>query len=91
MKKDSVTNDIFDHLSEDEINRIMILKSGLEDLNLILQEIEETYEHLADFRLSDRERKHQKQRLMTLEKYLAELNQKVNSAMGTEQEKEKLS
>jgi len=90
VKKDSVT-DILAHLSEDEMNRIMVLKSGLEDLNLILQEIEDTYEQLADFKLSDRERKHHKLRLLTLEKYLAELNQKVNTAMGTEEEKEKLS
>lgn len=90
MKKDSVT-DIFDHLSDEELSRIMVLKSGLEDLNLILQEIEETYEKLADFSLSERERKHQRLRLLTLEKYLADLNQKVNTAMGTEAEKKKLS
>jgi len=90
VKRDSVT-DILAHLSEDEMNRIMVLKSGLEDLNLILQEIEDTYEQLADFKLSDRERKHHKLRLLTLEKYLAELNQKVNNAMGTEEEKQKLS
>ncbi|PLX66385.1 MAG: hypothetical protein C0602_12050 [Denitrovibrio sp.] len=90
VKKNSVT-DIFEHLSEDEISRIMLLKSGLEDLNLILQEIEDTYEQLGDISISDRERKHHKLRLLTLEKYLAELNNKVNNAMGTEDEKEKLS
>lgn len=90
MKKDSVT-DLFDHLSEEELSRIMLLKSGLEDLNLILQEIEDTYEALSDFGLSDRERKNQKLRLLTLEKYLADLNEKVNTAMGTEIEKKKLS
>lgn len=91
MKKDSVTNDILEHLSEDEVSRIMLLKSGLEDLNLILQEIEETYERLSDFSLSEKEKKHQKLRLMTLEHYMAELNQKVNTAMGTEEETNKLS
>lgn len=90
MKKDSVT-DIFEHLSDEELSRIMLLKSGLEDLNLVLQEIEETYEKLADFTLSDRERKHQKLRLLALEKFLADLNEKVNTAMGNELEKQKLS
>jgi hypothetical protein len=90
VKKNSVT-EIIENLSEDELNRIMILKSGLEDLNLILQEIEDTYALLADFTLSDKEKKNQQIRLMTLEKYLSELNQKVNTAMGTEEEKKKLS
>lgn len=90
VKKDSIT-DILEHLSEEELSRIMLLKSGLEDLNLILQEIEDTYETLAGFDLSEKERKHQKLRLLSLEKYMAELNQKVNSAMGTDEEKKKLS
>jgi len=90
VKKDSIT-DILEHLSDEELNRIMVLKSGLEDLNLILQEIEDTYQTLSGFDLTDRERKHQKLRLLSLEKYMAELNQKVNKAMGTEEEKQKLS
>ncbi|XOB96751.1 hypothetical protein ACMC5U_03915 [Deferribacteres bacterium DY0609] len=90
VKKDSIT-DILDHLSEEELNRIMILKSGLEDLNLILQEIEETYQLLSGVNLTEKERKHQKLRLLSLERYMAELNQKVNTAMGTEEGKKKLS
>jgi len=90
VKKDSET-DIFDHLSDDEMKKILTLKSGLEDLNLILQEIEDTYGLLADIKLTERERKHQKMRLMTLEKYLAELNSKVNKAIGSDTEKYKLS
>lgn len=90
MKKDSIT-DILETLSDEELQRVMVLKSGLEDLNLILQEIEDTYELLANYSLSDKERKHHKLRLLSLERYMAELNQKVNSVMGTEEEKTKLS
>jgi hypothetical protein len=90
MKKDSVT-DIFEHMSDEEISKIMTLKSGLEDLNLILQEIEDTYELLAEYDLSEQDRKHHKLRLMSLEKYMADLNQKVHSAMGEDEERHKLS
>lgn len=90
MKKDSIT-DILDNLSDEEISRIMVLKSGLEDLNLILQEIEDTYEKLGDTNLTEQERKNHKLRLLSLERYMSELNQKVNKVMGTEEEKNKLS
>ncbi|PLX70018.1 MAG: hypothetical protein C0603_03515 [Denitrovibrio sp.] len=90
MKKNSVT-DLFETLSEEELSRVMVLKSGLEDLNLILQEIEDTYSILGEIGITDKERKHQQLRLLSMEKYLSELNQKVNQAMGTEEEKKKLS
>jgi len=90
VKKDSVTN-LLESLSDEELSRIMTLKSGLEDLNLILQEIESTYNLLGDISLTERDRKNHKLRLLSLERYLSELNQKVNSAMGTEEEKRKLS
>jgi hypothetical protein len=90
VKKDSIT-DILDHFSDEELSRIMILKSGLEDLNLILQEIEDTYQLLSGINLTDRERKNQQLRLLSLERYMAELNQKVNSVMGADEEKKKLS
>lgn len=90
MKKDSAT-DLLGSLSEDELQRIVMLKSGLEDLNLILQEIEDTYNRLAEIGISEYEKKNQKLRLLTLEKYLLDLNEKVNSAMGKPDEKSKLS
>ena len=90
MKKNSAT-DIFSHLSDDEMQRIVMLKNGLEDLNLILQEIEDTYNKLAEIGLPEHEKKHHKFRLLTLEKYLMELNDKVNSAMGSAQNKSKFS
>jgi hypothetical protein len=90
VKKDSVT-DILDHLSEDEMQRVVLLKNRLEDLNLILQEIEDTYEKLSEISLTEKERKIEKQRLYTLERYLAELNEKVNNAIGVDSEIQKLS
>lgn len=78
-------------MSEEEIQRIVALKSGLEDLNLVLQEIEDTYKMLADGALSDKERKNQRLRLYTLEKYLADLNSKVNTALGSDDNRQKLS
>jgi hypothetical protein len=90
MKKNSTT-DLFSHLSDDEMQRIVMLKNGLEDLNLILQEIEDTYNKLSQIGISEQEKKVQKLRLLTLEKYLLDLNEKVNSAMGTEDNKSRLS
>ena len=90
MKKNSVT-DLFETLSEEELSRVMVLKSGLEDLNLILQEIEDTYLILGEIGITEKERKHHQLRLLSMEKYLSELNHKVNQAMGTEEEKKKLS
>lgn len=78
-------------MSEEEMQRIMLLKSGLEDLNLILQEIEDTYTKLAEVGISDKEKKNQRLRLLTLEKYLADLNSKVNNVLGSENDKQKLS
>lgn len=86
VKKNSVT-DLFEHLSEEELSRVLVLKSGLEDLNLILQEIEDTYAILGNTGITEEERKHHKLRLLSMEKYLSELNQKVSQAMGTEEEK----
>lgn len=80
-----------DSMSEDEIQRIMSLKSGLEDLNLVLQEIEDTYKLLAESGLSDKERKNQRLRLYALEKYLADLNSKVNTALGSNENRHQLS
>lgn len=90
MKKNSAT-DLFSHLSDDEMQRIVLLKNGLEDLNLILQEIEDTYNKLAEIGITEQEKKHQRLRLLTLEKYLLDLNEKVNSAMGTTDNKSRLS
>ena len=90
MKKNSVT-DLLDSMSEDEIKRIMVLKSGLEDLNLILQEIEDTYTLLSDNDITEKEKKNHKLRLYALEKYLADLNSKVNTALGSESDRHKLS
>ncbi|MCD8554672.1 hypothetical protein [Seleniivibrio sp.] len=90
MKKNSAT-DLFSQLSDDEMQRIVILKNGLEDLNLILQEIEDTYNKLAEIGITEQEKKNQRLRLLTLEKYLLDLNEKVNSAMGTADNKSKLS
>lgn len=90
MKKNSET-DILDHLTEDELQRIMSLKSGLEDLNLIMQEIEDTYKLLAETGLSEAEKKNQRLRLLSLEKFLSDTNARVNTAIGTEDNKQKLS
>ncbi|MGE4265840.1 MAG: hypothetical protein AB7F25_00255 [Deferribacterales bacterium] len=90
MKKNSAT-DLFSQLSDDEMQRIVILKNGLEDLNLILQEIEDTYNKLAEIGITEHEKKNQRLRLLTLEKYLLDLNEKVNSAMGTADNKSRLS
>ena len=90
MKKNSAT-DLFSQLSDDEMQRIVVLKNGLEDLNLILQEIEDTYNKLAEIGITEQEKKNQRLRLLTLEKYLLDLNEKVNSAMGTADNKSKLS
>jgi len=85
--KDSVT-DFLENLSEDEMQRVVLLKSSLEDLNLILQEIEDTYEILADDDITETEQKNHKIRLYALEQYMAEINEKVNRAMGSENNNE---
>ena len=90
LKRNSVT-DLFDNMSEEEMQRIIALKSGLEDLNLVLQEIEKTYHALAKSSISDEEKKNQKLRLFMLEKYLVDLNSKVNTALGNENDRQKLS
>jgi len=79
--KDSVT-DFLENLSEDEMQRVV------EDLNLILQEIEDTYEILADDDITETEQKNHKIRLYALEQYMAEINEKVNRAMGSENNNE---
>ncbi|MCD8568741.1 MAG: hypothetical protein LRY50_10610 [Geovibrio sp.] len=44
------------NLSEEDVNKILIVKNGLEDLNLIIQEIEHTYQILGSEE-NNRERK----------------------------------
>lgn len=90
MKKNSGT-DILSHLSEEELQRIMSLKSGLEDLNLIMQEIENTYNKLSETGLTEADKKNQRLRLLSLEQFLTDTNAKVNTALGSEDNKLKLS
>ncbi|WP_022849721.1 hypothetical protein [Limisalsivibrio acetivorans] len=90
MAKDTST-DIFMHLSEEELNKIMLLKSGLEDLNLIVQEIENTYNKLSTEELPESETNYHRYRLKTLEKLLADINGKVNDALDQTVDKSKLS
>lgn len=78
-------------MTDDEMQRVMLLKSGLEDLNLVLQEIEDTYLKLAEVGITEAEKKNQRLRLFALEKYLSELNTKVNTALGSESDRQKLS
>jgi len=90
VKKNSET-DLVESMTEDEMQRVMLLKSGLEDLNLVLQEIEDTYLKLAEVGITETEKKNQRLRLFALEKYLSELNTKVNTALGSESDRQKLS
>ncbi|MGE4318157.1 MAG: hypothetical protein AB7E96_04540 [Deferribacterales bacterium] len=90
MKKNSGT-DLVESMTDDEMQRVMLLKSGLEDLNLVLQEIEDTYLKLAEVGITEAEKKNQRLRLFALEKYLSELNTKVNTALGSESDRQKLS
>ncbi|WP_460214002.1 hypothetical protein [Geovibrio sp. ADMFC3] len=73
------------------MNKILIVKNGLEDLNLIIQEIEHTYQVLSDTELTDEEIALNRRRLKSLEKLLADINSKVNTAIEKELDKSKLS
>ncbi|QAR33017.1 hypothetical protein EP073_06225 [Geovibrio thiophilus] len=79
------------NLSEEDVNKILIVKNGLEDLNLIIQEIEHTYRILDDEALSDDEKALNKRRLKALEKLMADINAKVNTAIDREIDKSKFS
>ncbi|GAB1534960.1 hypothetical protein ADMFC3_05910 [Geovibrio sp. ADMFC3] len=79
------------NLSEEDVNKILIVKNGLEDLNLIIQEIEHTYQVLSDTELTDEEIALNRRRLKSLEKLLADINSKVNTAIEKELDKSKLS
>jgi uncharacterized protein (DUF1499 family) len=79
------------NLSEEDVNKILIVKNGLEDLNLIIQEIEHTYQVLSDTELTDEEIALNRRRLKSLEKLLADINSKVNTAIEKNLDKSKLS
>lgn len=79
------------NLSEEDMNKILTVKNGLEDLNLIVQEIESTYKILSSENLTESEVAINKKRMKSLEKLLADINHKVNSAMSNEYNKSQLS
>lgn len=78
-------------LSEEEISKIILVKEGLEDLNLIIMEIEDTYKLLDNEETTETEKKHNQRRLKSLEKLMADLNLKVSSLINTKLDKSKLS
>jgi hypothetical protein len=81
----------FGNLTNEEMNKILLVKNGLEDLNLIVQEIEETYRLMAEPDITQKEIDRHRLRLRSLEKLLAEINGRVNEAMKKNQDISKLS
>ncbi|MCD8491840.1 MAG: hypothetical protein LRY51_08015 [Geovibrio sp.] len=79
------------NLSEEDVNKILIVKNGLEDLNLIIQEIEHTYQILGSEEITENERELNKRRLKALEKLMADINARVNTAIDKEIDKSKFS
>jgi len=89
MKKD--ITDLFMTLSGEELNKLILLKHGLEDLNLIISEIEDTYKLLDEVELQDSDVSYQRYRLKSLEYYLDEINNRVNEALEHDIDKNSMS
>ena len=91
MKKDTNTEDILDHLTEDELRKVIMLKTGIEDLNLILQELEQTYDNLSEETLEGSEVSYHKYRLKILEKLMDDVHKQMSDVVFSEIENQKLS
>ena len=81
----------YEGLSEEEISKIIIVKEGLEDLNLIIMEIEDTYKLLENGEAPEEYINLHKKRLKSLEKLMSDINIKVSGLIGAKLDKSKLS
>lgn len=92
IRKDmNIDPELLSTLTDEELKKYLMLKRGLEDLNLIVKEIESTYNKLSEENISDNEKKIQQARLRLLEYYLADINNQVNKALSAPKDNHKFS
>lgn len=72
---------MFEKSVEDEENYIKLVKEGLEDLNLYVMEIENTYNELDNNQITADKRNQLLYRLKTLEGFVSNMNDVVKNSL----------
>jgi hypothetical protein len=91
MTEKDIRTKQFAGLSEEEISKIIVVKEGLEDLNLIVMEIEHTYKVLDNKDIPEELIKLNRKRLKSLEKLMSDINLKVSGLIDAKLDRSKLS